>query len=133
MRQQRWIEYFKDYDCMIEYSAGKGNLVTDALSQKYTSMVLSSDQESSTSEGNDSKSFSAQHDQWQMWEGESIYTLEINTLWLNKVKEAQDKDPEKAIGGRETWSYIEREFQYRQGMLYYQGRLDVSDVDKLKR
>lgn len=68
-----------------------------------------------------------------MWEGESIYTLEINTLWLNKVKEAQDKDPEKAIGGRETWSYIEREFQYRQGMLYYQGRLDVSDVDKLKR
>lgn len=55
MRQQRWIEYFKDYDCMIEYSAGKGNLVTDALSQKYTSMVLSSDQESSTSEGNDSK------------------------------------------------------------------------------
>nr|GEX52716.1 putative reverse transcriptase domain-containing protein [Tanacetum cinerariifolium] len=34
MRQRRWIELLSDYDCEIRYHPGKGNVVTDALSQK---------------------------------------------------------------------------------------------------
>ncbi|KAG8482764.1 hypothetical protein CXB51_024175 [Gossypium anomalum] len=32
LRQMRWIELLKDYDCSIEYRPGKANVVADALS-----------------------------------------------------------------------------------------------------
>ncbi|GJX44595.1 putative reverse transcriptase domain-containing protein [Tanacetum coccineum] len=34
MRQQRWIELLRDYDCEIRYHPGKANAVANALSQK---------------------------------------------------------------------------------------------------
>ncbi|XP_052874338.1 uncharacterized protein LOC128279452 [Gossypium arboreum] len=34
LRQHRWIELLKDYDCKIEYHLGKANEVADALSHK---------------------------------------------------------------------------------------------------
>ncbi|KAA0067825.1 ty3-gypsy retrotransposon protein [Cucumis melo var. makuwa] len=34
LRQRRWLELIKDYDCTIEYHPGKGNVVVDALSRK---------------------------------------------------------------------------------------------------
>ena len=40
LRQHRWLELFKDYDCIIDYHRGKANVVADALSRK-TIFVLS--------------------------------------------------------------------------------------------
>jgi hypothetical protein len=34
MRQRRWVELIKDYDCVMNYHPGKANVVTDALSRK---------------------------------------------------------------------------------------------------
>jgi hypothetical protein len=34
MRQRRWLELIKDYDCSINYHLGKANVVADALSRK---------------------------------------------------------------------------------------------------
>ena len=34
MRQRRWLELFKDYDCIIDYHSGKADVVADALSRK---------------------------------------------------------------------------------------------------
>ncbi|GKA59586.1 hypothetical protein Tco_0758899 [Tanacetum coccineum] len=34
MRQRRWIELLRDYDCEIHYHLDKANVVADALSQK---------------------------------------------------------------------------------------------------
>ena len=34
MRQRRWLELIKDYDCTINYHSGKANVVADALSRK---------------------------------------------------------------------------------------------------
>ena len=34
MRQRRWLELVKDYDCDIQYHPDKANVVADALSRK---------------------------------------------------------------------------------------------------
>ena len=34
MRQRRWLELLKDYDCTILYHPGKANVVANALSRK---------------------------------------------------------------------------------------------------
>ena len=34
LRQRRWLELLKDYDCIIDYHPGKANVVADALNRK---------------------------------------------------------------------------------------------------
>ena len=34
LRQRRWMELIKDYDCVIDYHLGKANVVVDALNRK---------------------------------------------------------------------------------------------------
>ena len=34
MRQRRWLELIKDYDCSIQYHPRKASMVADALSRK---------------------------------------------------------------------------------------------------
>ena len=34
LRQRRWLELLKDYDCIIDYHSGKANIVADALRRK---------------------------------------------------------------------------------------------------
>ena len=34
LRQRRWLELFKDYNCIIDYHPGKANVVAYALSRK---------------------------------------------------------------------------------------------------
>ena len=39
LRQRRWLELFKDYDCIIDYHPGKTNVVENALSRKMISAL----------------------------------------------------------------------------------------------
>ncbi|KAJ9561866.1 LOW QUALITY PROTEIN: hypothetical protein OSB04_007026 [Centaurea solstitialis] len=40
MRQRRWLDVVKDYDCEILYHSGKANVVADALSRKGHGVVM---------------------------------------------------------------------------------------------
>ena len=42
MRERRWLELIKDYDCTINYHPGKANIVADALSGKDQLKMLTS-------------------------------------------------------------------------------------------
>ena len=39
MRQKKWMELLKDYDCSILYHPGKASMVADALSRKSASSL----------------------------------------------------------------------------------------------
>ena len=39
MRQRRWLELMKDFDCAIKYHPEKANVVVDALSRKSSSSI----------------------------------------------------------------------------------------------
>ena len=41
LRQRRWLELIKDYDCTIEYHSGKTNVVADALSRRPKEFIVS--------------------------------------------------------------------------------------------
>ena len=40
MRQRRWLEVVKDYDCEILYHLGNANVVADALSHKAVAALI---------------------------------------------------------------------------------------------
>lgn len=39
MRQGRWLEFIKDYDCVIHYHLGNANVVVGTLGSKSTSSL----------------------------------------------------------------------------------------------
>ena len=43
LRQRLWLEFFKDYDCIINYHSGKANVVVNALSRKMISALTLKD------------------------------------------------------------------------------------------
>ena len=43
LRQRRWLELLKDYDCIIDYHPRKANVVEDALSRKMISALTMKD------------------------------------------------------------------------------------------
>lgn len=45
MRQRRWLELIKDYDCTINYHPGKANVTADALRRKDKLSMLTASKE----------------------------------------------------------------------------------------
>jgi hypothetical protein len=91
MRQRRWIELIKDYDCCILYHPGKANVVADALSRKSqgeaSNSMVSLDQLA--------KQFGMiQFDTRLTTGGMSLATLTIQPMLTDRIKVAQEKDPE---------------------------------------
>ncbi|KAL8124095.1 hypothetical protein AgCh_011917 [Apium graveolens] len=86
MRQRRWLEFIKDYDCAINYHPGKANMVADALSRKERLNMLTSLEDLI-------KDFEKMEIEVQTPEfgGEAIYAMSFQPEILEKIRCCQEQ------------------------------------------
>ncbi|KAG8498858.1 hypothetical protein CXB51_005230 [Gossypium anomalum] len=75
LKQRRWIELLKDYDCSIEYHPGKANVVADALSRRAVS---------------DLRAMFARLSLYD--DGSLLAELQVRPTWVDQIKEKQLRD-----------------------------------------
>ncbi|XP_063942791.1 uncharacterized protein LOC135150428 [Daucus carota subsp. sativus] len=97
MRQRRWLELIKDYDCTINYHPRKANVVADALSRKERLNVLTVPEELY-------KEFQKLEIEVRIREPSEIavYTMTFQPELLEKIKKCQEEvmnqDVNKLVG-----------------------------------
>ena len=103
LRQRRWMELIKDYDCVIYYHPGNANVVADALSRKSVQMLRALNAHLSLSD-----------------DGEIVAKLIAKPNLLNHVLEAQKNDEEISAIVNQSREGKEIEFTVKDdGFLYY--------------
>ena len=134
LRQRRWVELLKDYDCSILYHPGKANVVADALSRKSMGSLahitpikrpLIEEIHKLESEGV----------QFELKEsGALVAYLRARSSLIEQIREAQSKDPklrkliEDVQNGKNSDFTLDQE-----GALRHGNRLCVPDVCELRR
>ena len=131
MRQRRWLELVKDYDCNINYHPGKANVVADALSRK-TSSTLAVLQCLSSHLGMEMENFGLELVSQK--EAKYLVTLSIQPTLLERIKTTQLNDPtlmkykaDVEAGKHPKLVIIE------DGALRYENRLFVPNNEELKK
>ena len=117
MRQRRWLELFKDYDCIVDYHPGKANVVAEALSRKMIS-------------GLSLKEYARKIES----DGALLAQLKAITELRQKIIDAQKNDVKlqeriQLVSNGDKTNYSIND----DGGLYYKTRLCVLNVQDLKR
>ena len=77
LKQRRWLELFKDYDCILDYHLGKANVVANALNIKIVAAM------------------SLQHSEWGLTDDGSILAqLIVQPILKQMIIRAQKNDVE---------------------------------------
>ena len=127
MRQRRWLELVKDYDCEILYHPGKANSVADALSRKEGARLMS---------------IQTMHPELQREISEmelelivgSLSNLTIQPTIFEGMKGAQLLDPQLVkirddiLDGKESTFSLSED-----GILHLDGRLCIPDNESIKK
>ena len=93
LRQRRWLELLKDYDCTIQYHPGKANVVADALSRKSSGSLahISAEKRQLTRE------LYKLYDQGLQLEalesGALLAHFRVKSILMDRIKTAQCRDP----------------------------------------
>ena len=117
VRQHRWMELIKDYDCMIDYHPRKANVVADALSRKSMQTIRALNAHLSVSD-------------------DGIVTEELiaRPNMLNQVLEAQKNDEKISTIVSQIGKGKETEFSVKEdGSLYYKDWVCVPNDSELKK
>ena len=88
LRQRRWLELFKDFDCIIDYHPRKANVVADALSRKTVAAM------------------SLQHSEWRLaYDGAILAQLTAEPILKQMMISAQKNDVElqKKVTDGQRW------------------------------
>ncbi|XP_074351383.1 uncharacterized protein LOC141690484 [Apium graveolens] len=125
MRQRRWLELIKDYDCSINYHPGKANVVADALSRKEKLNVLSIPEEIY-------KEFQKLELEIRICKPEEakVYSMIFQPELLEKRKKCQ-----KEVMDQDINSLVGEELctqQDDQGILRFSSRIWIPPVTELK-
>ena len=117
LRQRRWMELIKDYDCMIDYHPGKANVVADALSRKSMQMLRALNAHLSLID-----------------DGEIVVDLIARPDLLNQVLEAQKNDEKISAIVSQIEEGKGTEFSVKEdGSLYYKDQVCVTHDTELKK
>ena len=117
LRQRRWMELIKDYDCLIDYHPGKANVVADASSRKSVQMLRALNAH-----------FSLLDD------GAIVAKLIAKSDLLNRVLEAQKNDEKISAIVNHSREGKETEFTVNEdGFEYYRDRICIPNDDELKK
>ena len=117
LRQRRWMELIKDYDCVIDYHPRKANVVVYALSTKSVQMLRELKAHLSLSDN-------------------SAIVAEIiaKPNLLNRVLEAQKNDKKNPTIVSQIVERKETEFSVKEyGSLYYKDRVCVPNDSELNK
>src|ERR1051325_3312088 len=129
MRQRRWIELIKDYDCVIEYQPGKANVVADALSRKAVMPVGKQTATLALIQELERKKAIVSTDAT----GALIAQFQVKAPIVDKILEAQLTDEESKKLCAEIASGQKPEFSLREdGAIVRQNRLFVPAQSQLK-
>ncbi|KAL0362171.1 UNVERIFIED_CONTAM: Transposon Tf2-11 polyprotein [Sesamum calycinum] len=129
LRQRRWIELLKDYDCSIDYHPGKANIVADALSWKtvdHLASMICYNVECVVTLRAMNLHFSVGGDML-------LATMQVKPSLKDKIRDAQDKDPylqkvkTKVQEGKNNQFIIQDD-----GMLLNEKRVCVPNVEELR-
>ncbi|KAL2226543.1 UNVERIFIED_CONTAM: Transposon Tf2-12 polyprotein, partial [Sesamum indicum] len=129
LRQRRWMELLKDYDCTIDYHPGKANVVADALSRKtadqLAGMICYNIEYLTALRGMDVH-FSIGGDIL-------LATIQVKPSLKDKIKDAQARDPylqrikAKVNKGKNDQFIIQED-----GTLFNEKRICVPNVEELR-
>ena len=126
MRQRRWLELIKDYDCTINYHPGKANIVVDALSRKdKLKMLISAEELIREFERLELEvKISGQG-------SEKLLEIQVEPEILQKIKRCQQKVWEEEMN---TITGEERKcIKDKEGLLRFDSRIWIPNVQELKR
>ena len=131
MRQRRWVELIKDYECTIEYHPGKANVVADALSRKSTSSI-SHLKVSYLPRLMELRSLGVR---LELTDTRALLaTFHIHLILVDRIRELQTQDPTVIKLKREAESGQLEGFSIRaDGTLMMGHRLCVPDLGGLKK
>ncbi|XP_073015225.1 uncharacterized protein [Primulina eburnea] len=129
MRQRRWLELLKDFDCEIQYQPGRMNQVADALSRKVQPKMLTSLTISKIHEhlGTSGWTYQSKGDYF------IVSSIQVEPQIVSKIKAAQRTDPHVHGLKELTQTGQSEKFSVASdGCLRYQGRLVVPNLIDLK-
>ena len=117
LRQRRWMELIKDYDCVIDYHLGKANVVADDLSRMSAQTLRALNAHLSLSD-----------------DGTIVAKLIAKSNLLNRLLEAQKSDKKISTIVSQNREGKEIEFLVNEDrFLYYRDRVCVPNDDELKK
>ncbi|KAL2226383.1 UNVERIFIED_CONTAM: Transposon Ty3-I Gag-Pol polyprotein, partial [Sesamum indicum] len=129
LRQRRWMELLKDYDCTIDYHPGKANIVADALSRKTVDQLagmICYNMEYLTA-------LRAMDVHFSIGGDILLATIQVKPSLKDKIKDAQAKDPylqrmkAKVQKGKSDQFIIQED-----GTLFNGKRICVPNVEELR-
>ena len=127
LRQRRWMELLKDYDCTIDYHPGKANVVADALSRKSTGSLayMQTIQLPLMVELRELGMHTS---------GALFASFQLRPILVNRILEAQLEDPYLMSMRKKVEEGEQSDFSIKDdGALVIGSRLCVSVAEELKR